>query len=233
MAGERVLIVDGDQRSVRFLGLELSYKGYRVEKAYDGASALKLALSKKFDLVLLDLVLPVLDGMNFLHRLRAVSDVSVIILTEKDSLYDKVNGLNSGADDYLTKPFAVEELLARMRAVLKGRKIRVQRDKNIDCLTRGKLTVCRSAHSTAYGDVPVSLTNREFDLLWYLLKSHDAVCSRSQLMQNVWGYDFSSGTNLVDVYIRYLRNKLDYRFNFELIHTVRGVGYMIRQEEKE
>lgn len=233
MAGERVLIVDGDQSSVRFLELELRHEGYRVGKAYDGEKALRMALGENFDLILLNLVLPVVDGMSVLRRLRAASDVPVIILTEKDSVYDKVNGLNSGADDYLTKPFAIEELLARMRTVLKGRKIRVQRNRSIDRITRGKLTVCRSAHSVAYDGEAVSLTNREFDLLWYLLKSHDIVCSRSQLMQNVWGYDFSSGTNLVDVYIRYLRNKLDHHFNFELIRTVRGVGYMIRQNEKE
>lgn len=229
MAGEKVLIVDDDRNSVRFLELELCHEGYRVEKAYDGASGLKRALEKKFDLILLDIMLPSIDGMDVLRRIRTECDTPIIMLTAKDTVPDKVNGLDSGADDYLTKPFAIEELLARMRVLLKKRFSQVA---SAEILTRGLLTVNRATREVTYGSEPVQLTKREFDLLYYLLKNHDVVCSRDRLMEKVWGYDFSGETNLVDVYIRYLRNKIDYRFHIDLVKTIRGVGYIIKQNEE-
>lgn len=227
MAGGKILIVDDDRNSVRFLELELRHEGYRVEKAYDGADGFRRATEEPFDLILLDVMLPFLDGMDVLKRFRTVSDTPVILLTARDAVSDKVTGLDGGADDYLTKPFAIEELLARMRVALKKRAAAAP-----SALRWGDLEVNRSAREVMYGGEPVRLTKREFDLLAYLLENHDIVCSRDTLMEKVWGYDFSGETNLVDVYIRYLRNKIDYRFHIGLIRTVRGVGYLIKQNEE-
>lgn len=201
-----------------------------MEKEYDGAKGLQRILEEKFDLVLLDIMLPLLDGLEVLRKFRTVSDTPVIMLTAKDAVSDKVTGLDDGADDYLTKPFAIEELLARMRVVLKKRGAQQAAEPKI--LTRGSLTVNHTTHEVFYGKEPIQLTKREFDLLYYLLKNHDIVCSRDRLMEKVWGYDFSGETNLVDVYIRYLRNKIDYPFHIDLIKTIRGVGYIIKQNEE-
>lgn len=227
MPGEKILIVDDDRNSVRFLELELRHEGYRVEKEYDGAKGLARALKENFDLILLDVMLPSMDGVEILRKLRLVSDTPVIMLTAKDAVPDKVTGLDSGADDYLTKPFAIEELLARMRAALKKKKS-ASGAPEPQILTVGGLTVDIPKREAAYGGDPVRLTKREFDLLCYLVRNADFVCSRERLMENVWGYDFLGQTNLVDVYIRYLRNKIDYRFHVELIRTIRGVGYIVK-----
>lgn len=230
MAGEKILIIDDDRNSVRFLELELSHEGYRVEKEYDGASGLKHALSEPFDLILLDVMLPSLDGMDVLRQLRTSSETPVIMLTAKDTVSDKVDGLDGGADDYLTKPFAIEELLARMRVLLKKKNMP---GGDAKVLRWGGLTVNRDTRSVDYGGEQIQLTKREFDLLVYLLKNRDIACSRDRLMEKVWGYDFRGETNLVDVYIRYLRNKIDYRFHIDLIRTIRGVGYIIKTHEED
>lgn len=231
MPGEKILIVDDDKNSVRFLELELRHEGYRIEKEYDGAKGLARALKEKFDLILLDVMLPSMDGVEILRQLRMVSDTPVIMLTAKDAIPDKVTGLDSGADDYLTKPFAIEELLARMRVALKKKSGTGAPVPQI--MTVGNLVVDASKHEVAYGSEPIRLTKREFDLLCYLIQNIDFVCSRERLMENVWGYDFLGQTNLVDVYIRYLRNKIDYRFHTELIRTIRGVGYIIKSGKNE
>lgn len=224
MPENRVLIVDDDKNSLRFLELELQHEGYTVEKAYDGRTGLLKATQEEFDLILLDIMLPFLSGMEILHRLRLVADTPVIMLTAKDEVTDKVTGLDSGADDYVTKPFAIEELLARMRSALKKK-----RKKELpDVLTAGPLVIDRLSRKVSYAGQDVELTKREFDLLVYLVGHHDTVCSRDRLIEEVWGYDFLGGTNLVDVYVRYLRNKIDYRFHTELIRTIRGVGYIVR-----
>lgn len=225
----RVLIVDDDRNSVRFLQLELEHEGYAVEKEYDGRQGLQRAMQEKFDLILLDIMLPGLDGMEVLQKLRRVSDTPVIMLTAKDAVSDKVQGLDGGADDYLTKPFAIEELLARMRAALKKKDSAEAGRQKV--LSVGKLTIDRAKREARYAGEPIQLTKREFDLLCYLAENHDIVCSRDKLMEKVWEYDFSGETNLVDVYIRYLRNKIDYRFHVELIRTIRGVGYIIKTYE--
>ena len=230
MPGEKVLIVDDDRNSVRFLELELRHEGYRVEKEYDGARGLARALKESFNLILLDVMLPSIDGVEILRKLRLVSDTPVIMLTAKDAVPDKVTGLDSGADDYLTKPFAIEELLARMRAALKKKKS-ASGAPEPQILTVGSLTVDIPKREVAYGGEPIRLTKREFDLLCYLVRNADFVCSRERLMENVWGYDFLGQTNLVDVYIRYLRNKIDYPFHVELIRTIRGVGYIVKSEK--
>lgn len=229
MARNKILIIDDDQNSVRFLQLELEHEGYSVEKEYDGLHGLQRAMQEKFDLILLDIMLPGLDGMEVLEKFRRVSDTPVIMLTAKDAVSDKVQGLDGGADDYLTKPFAIEELLARMRAALKKNGAAEGDRRKI--LQIGSLTVDRSTREASYDGQPIQLTKREFDLLCYLMENHDIVCSRDKLMEKVWEYDFSGETNLVDVYIRYLRNKIDYRFHIELIHTIRGVGYIIKTYE--
>ena len=229
MAGEKVLIVDDDRNSVRFLELELRHEGYRVEKEYDGAAGLKRALGEPFDLLILDIMMPRLDGMEMLRQLRTSCDTPVMMLTAKDAVSDKVTGLDDGADDYLTKPFAIEELLARMRVLLK--KARPAKTGG-RLLHWGRLTVNRDTRSVEYAGEPVQLTKREFDLLAYLLQNQNIACSRDRLMEKVWGYDFRGETNLVDVYVRYLRNKLDYRFHIELIRTIRGVGYIIKTYEE-
>ena len=230
MAHNRILVIDDDRNSVRFLQLELEHEGYVVEKEYDGLRGLQRATQEKFDLILLDIMLPGLDGMEVLERFRrSSSDTPVIMLTAKDAVSDKVQGLDGGADDYLTKPFAIEELLARMRAALK--KSGHSGDERNKVLKIGRLTADRATREVSYDGQPVQLTKREFDLLCYLMENHDIVCSRDKLMEKVWEYDFSGETNLVDVYIRYLRNKIDYRFHIELIHTIRGVGYIIKAYE--
>lgn len=225
----RVLIIDDDRNSVRFLQLELEHEGYAVEKEYDGRKGLQRAMQEKFDLILLDIMLPGLSGMEVLQKLRRVSDTPVIMLTAKDAVSDKVQGLDGGADDYLTKPFAIEELLARMRAALKKKDSAEAGRQKV--LSVGKLTIDRAKREARYAGEPIQLTKREFDLLCYLAENHDIVCSRDKLMEKVWEYDFSGETNLVDVYIRYLRNKIDYRFHVELIRTIRGVGYIIKTYE--
>lgn len=227
MAGNRVLIIEDDWNSVRFLELELRHEGYDVEKEYDGRLGLKRALNGKFDLILLDVMLPSMDGIEILQKLRRVCDTPVIMLTAKDAVSDKVRGLDDGADDYLTKPFAIEELLARMRAALKKKPA----ERLSSEIAIGKLRIDKQKRETSYDGEAIQLTKREFDLLCYLVENHDIVCSRDRLMERVWGYDYSGETNLVDVYIRYLRNKIDYRFHTDIIRTIRGVGYIIKKNE--
>lgn len=226
MANGRILVIDDDRNSVRFLELELCHEGYSVEKAYDGVSGLQLAQEKPFDLIILDIMMPGMDGMEVLRRLRLTKTTPVIMLTAKDSVSDKVKGLDTGADDYLTKPFAIEELLARIRVLLK--KHGNDGDREPQEIRLGNLTVNCSTRSVTYGSAPIQLTKREFDLLVYLLRNCNVVCTRDRLMEKVWGYAFRGETNLVDVYIRYLRNKIDYRFDIDLIRTIRGVGYIIK-----
>lgn len=226
MANDRILIIDDDRNSVRFLELELCHEGYSVEKAYDGVSGLQLAQEKPFDLIILDIMMPGMDGMEVLRRLRLTKTTPVIMLTAKDSVSDKVKGLDTGADDYLTKPFAIEELLARIRVLLK--KHGNDGDREPQEIRLGNLTVNCSTRSVTYGSAPIQLTKREFDLLVYLLRNCNVVCTRDRLMEKVLGYAFRGETNLVDVYIRYLRNKIDYRFDIDLIRTIRGVGYIIK-----
>ena len=232
MAGEKVLIVDDDRNSVRFLELELLHEGYRVEKEYDGVRGLQRALEGSPDLILLDVMLPGLDGIEVLRRLRRASDTPVIMLTAKDAVTDKVAGLDCGADDYLTKPFAIEELLARMHVALKRGINAAAESGPRETIAWGRLTVDRTAHRALYGGESIALTKREFELLFFLLSHQDAVCTRDQLMDEVWGYQIGGGTNLVDVYVRYLRSKIDYRFHIDLIQTIRGVGYIIRKYDE-
>lgn len=225
---DRILLVEDEEKLARVVELELRYEGYEVEKAFDGREGLEKALSGRFDLILLDIMLPSMSGMEVLRRLRRESQVPVIMVTARDAVVDKVSGLDSGADDYITKPFEIEELLARIRAALRKRPARQEGT----VLTAGPLTMDPERHEVTVRGTPVELTRREFDLLRYLLENKEKVISRESLLDNVWGFDFVGETNAVDVYIRFLRSKIDEAFGIKLIHTVRGVGYVIREENE-
>ena len=224
---EKILLIEDEEKLARMVELELRYEGYEVEKAFDGRTGLDRALSGEHELILLDIMLPALSGMEVLRRLRRESQVPVIMLTARDTVVDKVSGLDSGADDYITKPFAIEELLARIRAALRKRPAAPA---DAPLLTCGSLVMDVERHTVEVDGRGVELTRREFDLLHYLLENKGKVISRESLLDHVWGFDFVGETNAVDVYIRFLRAKIDEHFGIKLIHTVRGVGYVIREE---
>ena len=222
---ERILLVEDEEKLARMVEMELRYEGYEVTKAFDGRTGLEQALSGKHDLVLLDIMLPQLSGMEVLRRLRRESDLPVIMLTARDSVVDKVSGLDSGADDYITKPFAIEELLARIRAALrKGGSAKGT------LLCAGEVVMDVERHAVTVKGQSVELIKKEFDLLRHLLENKGRVLTREALLDSVWGFDFVGETNSVDVYIRFLRSKIDEAFGIKLIHTVRGVGYVIRED---
>ena len=225
---EKVLIVEDEEKIARFMEMELAYEGYGVAKAFDGRTGLELARSGGFDIIILDIMLPGLNGMEVLRRIRRSSSVPVIMLTARDTIVDKVTGLDGGADDYMTKPFEIEELLARIRNALRKKNA----SGSARTLTASGLVLDIDRHEAAVGGVPVELTKKEFDLLRYLLENKDMVLTREILLEKVWGFDYAGDTNAVDVYIRYLRGKIDEVFGIKLIHTVRGVGYVIRNEGK-
>lgn len=229
---EKILIVEDELQLARFVELELSHEGYSVSKASDGRTGLEMAESGSFDLVLLDIMLPELNGLEVLRRLRRSSDVPVIMLTARDAVMDKVSGLDMGANDYMTKPFAIEELLARIRAVLRQCEIKEvpapAEKSETEILEYNGLTVDTARHTVSFNGEAVELTNREFMLLSALMKNRSIVMSREVLLEKVWGYDYMGETNVVDVYIRYLRSKIDDIYGIHLITTVRGVGYVIK-----
>lgn len=227
---ERILIIEDEEKLARFIELELTYEGYVVEKAADGRTGLALAQSKNFDLIALDIMLPGLNGFEVLRRIRQTSSVPVIMLTARDDTMDKVAGLDGGANDYITKPFAIEELLARIRAVLRNSGNARESAKPAEhIISSGPLRMNLDSREVWVGDVPVDLTKKEFDLLAYLMQNKGLVISRDRLLDSVWGYDFAGETNAVDVYIRYLRAKIEEPFGLKFIQTIRGVGYIIRE----
>jgi DNA-binding response OmpR family regulator len=217
----KILIVEDDAQILRVLELELKHEGYEVDTARDGLAGLERAL-KEPDLVVLDLMLPKLDGMEVCARIRAKSNVPIIMLTAKDRIPDRVAGLDRGADDYLTKPFSIEELLARIRARLRDR------DPQENVLAAKDLTMDRDRHEVQRSGKDVQLTAKEYALLEYLLLHRNKVHTRDELFNGVWGSDFLGDSNLIDVYIRYLRGKIDDGFDDKLIQTVRGVGYALK-----
>ena len=224
----KVLIVEDEEQIVRFVELELRHEGYATGKAADGRTGLSMAESGEYDIVLLDIMLPELNGLEVLRRLRKTSEIPVILLTARDSVMDKVSGLDLGADDYVTKPFAIEELLARIRVAMKKKGGTAKDDSGK--LTWRELSLDPAAYSVTYDNVPVELSKREFDLLALLLTNKNIVLGRDTLLQKVCGYDYVGETNVIDVYIRYLRAKIDERFGIHMIQTVRGVGYVIKDE---
>lgn len=227
---EKILIVEDEEKIARFLELELTHEGYEVEKSADGREGLDLALTGGFSLILLDIMLPGLNGLEVIRRLRKSSDVPVIMLTARDAVMDKVSGLDMGADDYITKPFSIEELLARIRVTLRKRESGKPKVAGDD-LCWGRLRLSSTAHSVTYNNEPIDLTNREFMMLELMLLNINIVLSRETFIERVWGYDYMGETNVVDVYIRYLRGKIDDVYGINLIHTVRGVGYVIKDDK--
>lgn len=228
---ERILLVEDEEKLARMVELELQYEGYVVTKAFDGRTGLDKALSGEFDLVLLDIMLPALSGMEVLRRMRKEeNNLPVIMLTARDTVMDKVSGLDLGADDYITKPFAIEELLARIRAALRKRQSAAGTASEDEVYTVGTLSLDVGRHRVSVGETEVELTRREFDLLRYLLEHKGQVLTRESLLDRVWGFDFVGETNAVDVYISFLRAKLDDPFQKKWISTVRGVGYVIKED---
>jgi len=216
-----ILVVEDDAQIMRVLRLELEHEGYRVEMATDGFAGLEKAL-KEPDLVILDVMLPKMNGHEICTRIRAKSRVPIIMLTAKDRISDRVSGLDLGADDYLTKPFSIDELLARVRARLRERR------PASNVLAARDLTMDRDRHEVARAGKALALTAKEYALLEYLLLHQNTVHTRDELFNGVWGSDFLGDSNLIDVYIRYLRGKIDDGFDEKLIATVRGVGYALR-----
>lgn len=225
----KILIIEDESKIARFIELELKYEGYEVVIAADGRSGLEKGLGKDIDLILLDIMLPGLSGIEVCRRIRMESSVPIIMLTAKDDVTDKVAGLDIGADDYMTKPFAIEELLARIRVAL-NRHSKLSHSK-VDMLEIGELKLNLTSHSAFYGDDELALTKKEYELLEYLLRNKNIALTREQMLNNVWDYEYLGDTNVVDVYIRYLRQKIDDKYGIHLINTVRGVGYIIKDEK--
>lgn len=225
---DKILIIEDEEKIARFIQLELIHEGYDVKIEGDGRSGLNTAVSQNFSLILLDVMLPSLNGMEVLRRIRQDSEVPVIMLTAKDEITDKVMGLDLGADDYITKPFAIEELLARIRVSLK-RSRNIKLKENI--IKSSNITLNQDNYSVFYKDEKIELTKTEFEFLRYLMENEDIVLTRDKILDKVWGYDYLGDTNVVDVYVRYLRSKLDDKYNIKLIHTVRGVGYLFKNED--
>jgi len=225
MKKHKIIIIEDEKKIARFLELELKHEGYEVELSYDGREGLEKINSGDFDLVLLDLMLPNLSGIEICRRVRRESNIPIIMVTAKDQVMDKVMGLDLGAHDYITKPFAIEELLARMRGILRRNK---SKDIQNNILSIQGLTVNTDIRQLTIDGEIIDLTKTEYDLLVYLLKNKGLVLTRSQIIEEVWGYDYPGDTNIVDVYIRYLRSKIDDKYKQNYIHTVRGVGYVIK-----
>ncbi|WP_018392960.1 response regulator transcription factor [Bacillus sp. 37MA] len=223
---QTILIVEDEERLAEFLELELKYEGYSVEIAYDGRLGLEKALHQDFDIILLDLMLPGLNGIEVCRRLRTAKDTPIIMLTAKDSVMDRVMGLDNGADDYLPKPFAIEELLARMRVIFK-RQERLAANQTISLKFKNLVLDVESRLLTKENET-IELTNKEFELLSFFMKNINRVLTRDMLLEQIWSYDTTVETNVIDVYVRHLRNKLNTNEKEPYIQTVRGVGYVMR-----
>ena len=234
-----LLVVEDEEKLARFVELELTHEGYDVTKCGNGREALEIALAQDFDLILLDIILPGLNGLEVLRRLQREKSTPVILLTARDAVIDKVAGLDAGAVDYITKPFAIEELLARIRVALKLHASGPASDtKNGEeaqegVLTWGELVLDDRRHRVTWSGFEISLTNREFRLLQILLENMDIVLSRDTLLDQVCGYSYAGETNIIDVYVRYLRSKIDEVYGVRMITTVRGLGYVIKSADAE
>ncbi|APZ48909.1 DNA-binding response regulator [Jeotgalibaca sp. PTS2502] len=226
---QRILIIEDEKNLARFIELELKHEGYETEICYNGRTGLEAALNSDWDLILLDLMLPELNGIEVCRRLRPTKNVPIIIMTARDSVIDRVSGLDHGADDYIVKPFAIEELLARIRALLRRIDIEEeQRKVKQTTVTYRDLVIEKENRIVRRDDEPIELTKREYELLLILMENVNVVLSRDVLLNKVWGYKSEVETNVVDVYIRYLRNKIDVPGKDSYIQTVRGTGYVMR-----
>ena len=225
----KILIVEDEENLARFVELELKHEGYETEVCYDGRNALELALNQDWDAILLDLMLPELNGLEVCRRIRQTKTTPIIMMTARDSVIDRVSGLDHGADDYIVKPFAIEELLARLRAVLRRVDLESEDNSNkVTTVTYKDLTIEKENRIVRRGDEVIELTKREYELLLILMENVNMVLAREDLLKKVWGYESKIETNVVDVYIRYLRNKIDRPGEDSYIQTVRGTGYVMR-----
>ncbi|WP_429840703.1 response regulator transcription factor [Brevibacillus sp. FIR094] len=225
---ERILIVEDEEKIARVIQLELEYEGYESEIAKTGIEALEQYNQGGWNLILLDVLLPGLSGIEVLRRIRVKdSSTPVILLTARNAVVDKVNGLDQGANDYITKPFEIEELLARIRSCLRLSQMtrKVEASSKVEV---ADLSLDEKSREVTRGSSQIELTPREFDLLLYLMQNKNQVLNREQILTHVWGFDYFGDTNVVDVYIRYLRKKVDQGYETPLLHTVRGVGYMLK-----
>ncbi|MFD1172190.1 response regulator transcription factor [Oceanobacillus picturae] len=230
MMQPKILIVEDEQKLSRVLQLELEYEDYETGIATDGKEALGKIEEERWDLVLLDIMLPKLSGLEVLRKVRKSGEtMPIILLTARDEVHDKVSGLDIGANDYITKPFQIEELLARIRVHLRTT---LSQNNSGELLKVGDLTVNMGSREVKRQGMSIDLTPREFDLLVCLLKNKNIVLTREQLIEQVWGFDYYGDTNVVDVYIRYLRQKIDKGYDEAYIQTVRGVGYTVKDRSK-
>lgn len=221
---ERILIIEDDKAIVRVLERSLIYEGYEVDTAYNGERGLELAQEKTPDLILLDLMLPGMDGLEVTEKIRKDSNLPILMLTARGGLDDRVQGLDSGADDYMIKPFELEELLARIRSLLR----RSQSERSI-VLKFEDLKLDTTTRTAERGERSIPLTTKEYELLELFMRHPRQILSREMIFDRVWGYDFGGESNVLDVYIRYLRQKLEGEDESRLIHTIRGTGYVMRE----
>ncbi|MBP0725392.1 response regulator transcription factor [Bacillus sp. RG28] len=221
----KILVIEDEKELAKFIQLELEYEGYQVTVENDGRDGLNKALGEDFDLILLDLMLPSLSGTEICRRVRMNKDTPIIMITARDTVFDRISGLDSGADDYISKPFVIEELLAHMRAIFR----RINKIEKNNYLVYKDLSLDPAARIVKKGDEIIDLTKKEFDMLFLFMKNVNRVLTREMLLEAVWGYDTSVETNVVDVYISYLRTKLDDKENNLYINTVRGAGYVLRK----
>lgn len=226
----KILIIEDEEKIARFVELELSHEGYETDKATNGSEGLEKIESGGYDLVILDIMLPELNGIEVLRRARRTTDVPVILLTARDSVTDKVSGLDMGANDYITKPFAIEELLARIRAILRSSEKAAEKapepaekEEDGSILSCSGVEMNTDSHEVTYNGQPVELTNREFILLRTLMENKNVAMTREKLLCDAWGYDYYGETNIIDVYVRYIRHKT----SDDVIKTIRGVGYIV------
>ncbi|MFP5105580.1 response regulator transcription factor [Neobacillus sp. C211] len=229
---QRILVVEDEKQIAKILKIELEYEGYEVHVAYDGKSGLQAALHEKLDLILLDVMLPEMNGIEVLRKIRKENDlIPVILLTARNMTMDKVAGLDQGANDYITKPFEIEELLARIRSCLRQSTIAVMASQSNDSLLDIRdLTVNLDTREVKRGETSITLTPKEFDLLVYLLSNKNRIVTRESILLHVWGYEYEGETNVIDVFIRHLRKKMEEGFSDPtIIQTVRGIGYTIRE----
>jgi len=222
----RILVIEDDPDIADFIRRGLIYKDYEVEVAVDGQAGLEAARDRPPDLVLLDLMIPKIDGIEVARRLRTGGNVPIIILTARDSVSDKIAGLDAGADDYVTKPFQFDELLARVRAALR------RKEPSEEVITVGDLQIRPASREVTRGKRGMELTLREFDLLLLLSRNAGKVLDRNTIFERVWGYDFDGESDTIKVYIRYLRRKLNLEGEPDLIHAIRGVGYMLKAPDE-
>ena len=222
----KILIVEDEKQMADFISLELKHEGYEVDICYDGEQGYENAIKTNYDIILLDIMLPKINGMEVCRRLRMKKQTPIIMLTAKGDITDKVNGLDIGADDYLTKPFEIEELLARMRVILRRKKQDVNQSKIIQV---ADLKLDLEKKQASRNGKNIELTKKEYELLEYLMKNSGIVISREKIIETVWDYDFVGDTKIVDVFIRYLRSKIDDGYDKKLINTVRGFGYVIQE----